>query len=348
MKKSPYFSVIIPAYNAADQIGICLEAIKNSSYPYYEILVVDDASTDNTPRIISGQEGIKSLQMQSQSGPAAARNAAAEKASGDVLLFVDSDVLIRRDTLARLATWFHENPDIAAIFGSYDTKPAAPNFLSQYKNLLHHYVHQQSKNEAVTFWAGCGAIRKDIFIRVGGFDQDSYARPCIEDIELGLRLNNLGEKILLDKNLQVKHLKEWKLGSLLKADIFQRAVPWTRLILKRKQMINDLNLHISQKISAFLTAIVFALLLGSVWFPWLIAYCSIPIVAIAWINRRLMKFYIREKGPLFTVGAFFMQLIYYLYSGLTFVVLYLAHTISNSLVRPQLFLQRLLIKLIGT
>ncbi len=51
-----------------------------------------------------------------------------------------------------------EEPDLAAVFGSYDDEPAAPNFLSQYKNLFHHFVHQQGSAEASTFWSGCGAI----------------------------------------------------------------------------------------------------------------------------------------------------------------------------------------------
>ena len=83
---------------------------------------------------------------------------------------------MKETTLASVAEDFTENPDIAAVFGSYDDEPAEKNFLSQYKNLVHHYVHQQSSSEAVTFWAGCGAIRKEIFFSVGGFDGKKYAQ----------------------------------------------------------------------------------------------------------------------------------------------------------------------------
>ena len=58
--------------------------------------------------------------------------------------------------------------------------------VSQYRNLLHHFVHQHGHAEASTFWAGCGAIRRAAFDAVGGFDAARFPRPSIEDIELGL------------------------------------------------------------------------------------------------------------------------------------------------------------------
>ncbi len=347
MKTNPYFSVVVPAFNAASLIKKCLEAIENSSYPHYEILVVDDASTDNTPLAAAETGGVKLIRSRTRSGPAAARNAGAKEARGDVLLFVDSDVLIRRDTLERLSARFSENPDVAAVFGSYDTQPEAKNFLSQYKNLVHHFVHQQSKCEAATFWAGCGAVRKDVFLEARGFDQEKYSEPCIEDIELGARLRGMGKRIVLDKDLQVKHLKEWRLKSLLATDIFRRAVPWTRLMLHRKEMINDLNLQTSQKLSAFLTGLLFVLLFFSVRFPFLIFCGLIPIGAVALLNRKLMRFFLKERGPFFAARAFAMQLTYYLYSGLVFVVLYASHKVSAFLAGGQNHLRRIIVKIKG-
>ncbi len=198
--------------------------MRASSYAACEVLVVDDASTDDGADICRRKK-VRVLQLPRQSGPAAARNYGATRARGDVLFFVDADVLVRSDTLARVAGHFLNNPGVAAVFGSYDNSPAEQNFLSQYKNLYHHFVHQQASHEAVTFWAGCGAIRRDVFEAVGGFDQDRYAEPSIEDIELGYRMRRMGHRILLDKELQVKHLKQWKMGSLLRADVLNRALP---------------------------------------------------------------------------------------------------------------------------
>src|SRR5262249_55051857 len=120
-------------------------------------------------------------------GPASARNAGARRARRDVLVFVDADVVIAPGSLERLARMFDERPSVAAIFGAYDEQPADPGFISQYKNLAHSFVHQASAGKAETFWAGFGAVRRDAFFAVGGFDE-RFTRPSVEDIDLGYRL----------------------------------------------------------------------------------------------------------------------------------------------------------------
>ncbi|MCP4399853.1 MAG: hypothetical protein GY801_21430 [bacterium] len=139
----------------------------------------------------------------------------------------------------QVSAFFEEHPGVSALFGSYDDEPYETNFLSQYKNLMHHYMHRTGHEEASTFWAGCGAMRREVFLAIGGFDAHKYATPCIEDIELGYRLKKSGYRIRVLKALQAKHLKRWTPFSLLKADIFHRALPWTTLILEDKQFIND-------------------------------------------------------------------------------------------------------------
>lgn len=105
------------------------------------------------------------------------------------------------------------------------------------------------------------AIRKSVFLEHSGFDE-SYGRPAIEDIELGFRLGRAGRKIVLDRALQVKHLKRWTFFNLLKTDILDRGIPWTELILRDRHMPNDLNLQLSQRISvalAFLALVASAI-----------------------------------------------------------------------------------------
>ena len=318
MENQPLISVVIPVYNAAQHLNRCLTAIRRSSYPSYEIIVVDDASTDESAKT-ARKHGAFVLQLQRQSGPAAARNYGAKNAQGDILLFIDSDVLVKEETIARVARNFVEDSQITALFGSYDDEPAERNFLSQYKNLVHHYVHQQSRSEAVTFWAGCGAVRKDVFLAVGGFDEQKYSRPCIEDIELGYRLTKAGYRILLDKNLQVKHLKEWRLKSWLRTDIFSRAVPWTKLILESQGMINDLNLQKSQKISAGLLGLSI-LLLPFAFLKYQIIYIILLMLAtIFLINVRLFRYFYKLRGFKFVILSFLFHLLYYLYSSLVYV-----------------------------
>ena len=319
MSRQPSISVIIPVYNGSHYLKQCLDALTASSYQSYEVIVVDDHSTDESAEI-ARKRGTVVLQLPYQSGPAAARNYGAKRAQGDILFFLDSDVLVQRETVARVAANFMENPDIAAVFGSYDNDPAGKDFLSQYRNLFHHYVHQQSNSEAVTFWAGCGAIRREVFEKAGGFDQKRYTRPEIEDIELGYRMRHMGYRILLDKELQVKHLKQWRLGSLLRADIFCRAVPWSKLILESRQMIRDLNLQISDRISAGLVGLSAGLLPFVLFEPWLLSTVLLLLTIIFILNFKLYQFFINRKGLRFFALAFPMHLLYYFYSGVTFVL----------------------------
>jgi glycosyltransferase involved in cell wall biosynthesis len=247
---SPLFiSVIIPAHNSQSVLDACLQAVLSSEYPHYECILVDDCSKDGTPEKAEAY-GVQVIRLvHGPFGPAYARNRGAEAARGPILFFIDSDVIIKPNTLSKVVETFENHSDISALFGSYDEQPSSKEFLSQYKNLLHHYVHQIGQEEASTFWSGCGAVKKQVFETVGGFDEKRYPKPSIEDIELGYRLRAAGHKIYLRKDIQVTHLKRWSLWGMIKTDIWYRAVPWTLLILKHRNLPNDLNLQTSQRLS---------------------------------------------------------------------------------------------------
>ena len=121
-------------------------------------------------------------------GSAVARNRAVAVATGDVLVFIDADVTVRADTLDRLAAGFDRNPALDAVIGSNDNDPAGHKRTSHFRNLLHSHAHHRSGGDAATFWTGCGAIRRQRFLELGGFNE-SLNRPSIEDVELGLRLH---------------------------------------------------------------------------------------------------------------------------------------------------------------
>ena len=337
MNKNPYISVVVPVRNGSEYISKCLLGLKESTYKPFEVIVVDDASTDNTVEV-SRKTGAKIITLDIQSGPAAARNRGAESARGDIVLFVDADVVINNDTLALIAKAFTENPDTSAVFGSYDDTPDAPDFISQYRNLLHHYVHQRAKKNATTFWTGCGAIRKAVFEELGGFDEIRHPVPSMEDIEIGLRMSERGYKIILDKNIQVKHLKHWSLYSLIKTDIFQRAVPWSQLILERKLLPRDLNLRFRDRLSTALVGIiiitVFIYLLGLttqteiIANNYLLLTALISFTAILILNRDLYLFFLRKRGIGFALLSIPMHILFYIYSGITFGALWIRSKIQ--------------------
>ncbi len=250
-------SIVIPAYNCVDYLTRCLQHIQRSTMAPLEVIVVDDSSSDETPEV-GKQFGAIVLSSGGRCGPARARNVGAQAAKGDVVFFIDSDVCVHADTIERVAAHFQHDPELAALIGSYDDTPKVKDFLSQYRNLMHCYVHQTAQQEASTFWSGCGAIRRDIFLENSGFDE-SYGRPAIEDIELGYRLRHQGRKMILDPDLQVKHLKAWSFFNLVKTDIMDRGIPWTELILRDRFLPNDLNIQLSQRVSVALVFILVAL-----------------------------------------------------------------------------------------
>jgi glycosyltransferase involved in cell wall biosynthesis len=252
-------SVVIPAYNAVRTLAACLQSLAASETTPFEVLLVDDGSTDNTAEIAQ-EFGARVLSTGGRKGPAYARNLGAKNAAGDVVFFVDADICVHPDTVSRIASGFESDQSIDAIIGSYDNSPQEQDVLSMYRNLMHRYVHQNGRREATTFWSGCGAIRRELFLQYGGFDE-SYGRPAIEDIEFGYRLSAGGHKILLNHDLEVKHLKRWTFLNLVKTDLFDRGIPWTELILRDGRMPNDLNVQTSQRVSVALafTLVGFAL-----------------------------------------------------------------------------------------
>lgn len=334
MDKQPFISVIVPVYNGSEHLNRCLDGLTASSYKSFKIIVVDDSSTDDSAEI-SRKRGVTVLRLPHKSGPSAARNYGAQKAQGDILLFVDSDVVVRRDTIARVSTDFMKNPHISAAFGSYDDSPDAADFLSQFRNLFHHFIHQHSSEEAKTFWAGCGAIYREVFYHLQGFDQRRFPEPSIEDIELGLRIWKGGYRILLDKELKVKHLKHWEWRSWLKTDIFRRAVPWSQLILESGFKPQDLNLQISHRISAllvnsliliFLLALLDVLNFFGITKGGRFLMVSVPLISILLVlNRELYKFFLDKRGIKFMVFAIPLHFLYYFYSGLSFTVCWILH-----------------------
>jgi glycosyltransferase involved in cell wall biosynthesis len=310
-------SVIIPVHNGGENFRQCLSSIGASISQPTEVIVVADGDTESGQ--VAAEWGAKVITVEEKGGPAQARNLGAVAAQAEILFFVDADVAIAPDTINRLRWAFAEDANLGAVIGSYDDAPGASNFLSQYKNLFHHYTHQNANEDAFTFWGACGAIRRDIFLAMGGFDA-SYRRPCVEDIELGYRLKAAGYKIRLDKALQVKHLKRWEIISLIKADFGDRALPWTQLILREREMPSDLNLGWSSRLSVILVYSLLLSLVGCLWQWRLLVVVSIISILLILINLPIYRFFALKRGIIFVFGVLPWHWFYYFYSGLAFAI----------------------------
>jgi len=270
MRWVPSLSVVVPATDAPATLDECIRAIEAAVDSPGELIVVD------TPRGV---------------GPAAARNAGARRSSGDVIVFVDSDVAVHPDAFARIQAAFAIDPTLTALFGSYDDDPRAGGVVSDFRNLLHHYVHQTAAGPATTFWAGLGAIRRDAFVASGGFDERSFPQPSIEDIDLGMRIVDRGGRIVLDPLLQGKHLKRWTLTGMIDTDFAARGVPWVTLLLRRGSGSTALNLGWRHRTTA-----VASLALVSALARKRLPLSAGLLVLIITLNQSFYRLLLRQRG----------------------------------------------------
>ena len=337
----PRLSVVIPVHNGRDYLPRCLKALAESTRPADEVLVVDDGSTDNTVSIAHAHDVSVIELHDNPHGPAYARNRGSVVATGDVLVFIDADVVVHADTLERIESTFVQEPAVQALFGSYDDNPPSPEVASRFKNLLHHYVHQHGNRNATTFWAGCGAIRKQVFLAAGGF-AESYLRPSIEDIELGLRMHRANAVIRLCPEIQATHLKRWTLLGLWRTDIFCRAVPWTRIILSEGRLSTDLNLDWRSRMSAATSWLSVAMSLASVALLrfgtgtlglWLALGALLSLATTTALNADLHRFFFGHGGLSFAFGTWLLHTAYLLYSSAVFAALLVGKTLRLIVMR---------------
>jgi GT2 family glycosyltransferase len=283
-----------------------------------ELIIAADGAVDDC-RPLAALHRARVVTVPGPSGPAVARNKAAAEAVGDVLVFVDADVAVSRQGLMRLSQVFAEQPQTAAVFGAYDEAPADPGFMSQYKNLSHSFIHRTSTTKARTFWAGFGAVRRDAFHRVGGFDE-RFDRPSVEDIDFGYRLTAAGYEVRLDPALSASHLKRWTIGSAIASDVRDRGIPWTQLIWRYGALSNDLNLRTEYRWSVVLAYLaLLSVLLAPFDWRFLIGL-PILIAASTWLNRRYYRFFYEKRGAWFAVRVWAPHIVQDLCNGLSFAV----------------------------
>jgi hypothetical protein len=299
----------------------CLRGLRDSSCRDFELIVIDDGSTDGSGARAAAH-GARVLRHELPRGPAASRNEGVALAQSDRLFFIDADVVVHGDTVEKVIRRFEDEPGLAAFFGSYDDRPAAPGIVSQFRNLLHHYVHQQGafvaeSRPAHTFWTGCGAIRRGAFSAVGGFDPRLYRRPAIEDIELGYRLTRSGHRVALVRDLQVSHLKKWTLRSMVYTDVFQRGVPWMLLLLRSKTRETDLNVSPAQRLSVVAIGLACAAVVGAIVAPQTVALAVAALAGIAILNGRFYRFLAARRGLGFATASFWLHLVYFFCCGIS-------------------------------
>lgn len=310
--ENPLVSVIIPAHNAASTLDLCLEAVAASDYRDYEVIVVCDGCVDRSAEIAEAQ-GARVIECESRHGAAYGRNVGAVAARGKIFFFVDADCILNSDALSIAVRTIGSGDEV--IFGSYIEETRAPGFFSRFKNYQHHFTHQNADAVQISFWSGCGAITRKAFEDLNGFDVNIRG---IEDIEFGYALTRRGYKVKLVKNMRVEHLKRYSLPSLIKSDLFDRAVPWTRLVASGRSQLGKLNTARKGVLSVLLTGLT----LGVAPFaPWASVVC---FAVLCTVSAAFLQFVMKRRGIMFAAASSLALFLHFIICGVGFVLGYLA------------------------
>jgi GT2 family glycosyltransferase len=310
-------TVIIPFHRNLAHLALSLPAARRSM-PDAEIIIAADGARDDCRELAAASKA-RVVEVPGPSGPACARNRAAWAASGDVLMFVDADVVVAPDALPGMLTFLANQPNVAAVFGAYDEDPPEPNFMSQYRNLSHSYVHQTGARVAETFWAGLGAVRTAAFRAVGGFDE-RFRRPSVEDIELGYRLSRAGSRLWLEPKFRGRHYKRWTLPGSVAIDIAARGIPWTQLLRKFQTMSNDLNTRMELRLSVALAYVFVASLVGMIWTTRAGVGVLAALFGLVVLNYDYYRWFVRKRGLWFAVRVIPAHILHHLCNGLSFII----------------------------
>lgn len=328
-------SVIVPIYNSAATIEACLRALTTATGPTGEIIVVDDGSTDGGLRGLPDDliGCITEVTSAVNIGRGPARNLGADKACGDVLVFVDSDVAVHPDALSKLRSAFANDPGLMAAIGSYDDRPAAPGLVSQYRNLLHHHTHHTRGPTATHFWTGLGAVRRHLFETLGGLDDTTWARN-MEDVEFGHRIVDGGHTIAVMPDVEGTHHKALTVASMARIDLCDRAIPWSTLMLRQGLRTDPFVVSPGRAVAAGATALT---ALGLVAAPFsrkgriLLGAALAGFVAV---NANLFGFFARVRGAGFAVATIPLHLLHTAASAAGFVTAAAREALRAAVARP--------------
>ncbi len=309
----PALSVVMPVRDGAEFLRRSLPALGASDLPNrsWELIVVDDGSSDGSASIAARYaDRVVRLPAPGQ-GPPAARNRGVEVARAPVIVFVDADVVVHPDALRKIGDRLRERRELSAVFGAYDLAPTAPGLVSQYRNLLHSYVHRREAGDAVTFWTGLGAVRREVLERCGGFDE----RERLDDVELGYRMAELGYRIQVSPDIQGTHLKRWTLASLVATDVLDRGIPWVRLLIRGRQprVRGTLSVRALDQLLTTLAGMAgMALAIGLVkgGRGWLIG-AGLALVAMIVADWRFLRWLSSRRGGFFALGVIPLRLLYF-------------------------------------
>ena len=298
IENNPLVSIIIPVKNGGATLDACLRSIKRSYYKNFEVIVVDDHSTDNIAEI-TRRLNYTVIPATDGEGANHARNFGARHAKGEILVFLDSDIVVERETILGIVETLEEE-GIDAVVGIYTARHRHETFVSQYKNLWVRYSYLKSTPAIDWLFGAVSGIRRRAFEKLGGFDSSLLARQGHDDLELGKRFARANLNIVLNMDIEVEHLKHYTLGSFIRNE-FHRSVGFAELATRFGETTKSLqrgfvNVYPAFVVSTMFSLLVLGVMLGSLegWFSYW--YGLAAIGAYLLMNIRFLNYLEQVRG----------------------------------------------------
>lgn len=313
MSASLHLSIVVPSRNAVSTIRTVLSAIRASNLPAddYELIIVDDASSDSSASVAARYVDTVIRLRGRQMGPAYARNRGAEHARGEIVAFVDADVVVKPDTIPRMLAMFIGNLAIDAVSASHDNAPPGRNFASQYWNVLLHFGEQRYVGTGGDLASGCSAVRRSVLMRAGMYDEWRFGLGCVEGLELGQRIQRAGFRVQTSRNIRVTHLKEWSVTSVYReiwnrSRILARSLGYERT---RVSVPSEVVFTVSRAMPSAMAVVSIVALSGAFLpAPWWLAKGTVVLLGILLANMSVYHFYAKTLGLAFAIVAVPMHL----------------------------------------
>ncbi|MEV0273380.1 glycosyltransferase [Hamadaea sp. NPDC050747] len=302
----PLVSVIVPCHNSRKTLALCVEAALTQTYAEIEVIVVDDASTDDSAAIAEGL-GATVVRMPVNGGAGLARNRGMAAARGDILFFADSDVALAPDAVEQAVRMFAEHPEYAAVWGVYGDRPLVDDGIVERVQVLTGHYRQSRLDVVHTGHFAVGALRREVVDRLGGFDERLVGQWTNEDHEFGLRI---AENFPVGRAVHVVgfHDDDDRVTSVVRKR-FGRAVSLIPLVLKQRGLKPEREaLHRPAELAAIgLTGL--GVLLALVW-PVLGLLATVGLVAFLWTIRGMLGFVRTAAGLRVATAAAALTFVY--------------------------------------
>lgn len=306
----PLISIIIPNFNGASTLRRCLSAATAVKDEYFEVIVVDDGSHDNSVEIIK-EYSCRLIQLEQQAGASRARNVGAKNSHGDFLFFTDADCLIQADTLSVIRQTMAANNSNVVIGGTYTIQPGDNRFFSAFQSAFIHFSETKYLQTPDYLASHALAIDANTFRESDGFAQDFL--PILEDVEFSHRLRRMGRKLIIEPRLMVQHIFNYSLIDSLR-NALRKTKYWVAYSLNHRDLLSDsgtasheLKMNV---VSFYISILSLYIFLGLDISVAIFGLAMLTMINLT-VNRKLLLAFYDANGSLFTLRASLYYLLAY-------------------------------------